>query len=203
MQIDTIDDRELAKTLRSDIDGMARLVNQLLEFAELETSVVGPEESAELGAIAADTVAAVAPLALSRAKTVGLVGADRPVWVRGDRDALGRALLNLVENALAHTAPGTTVEIAVDAAGALHVLDHGPGVPPAERDRIFRRFWRRDRRRPGHAGLGLAIVARIAEMHGATVTVADRPGGGAIFSLRFPGVIAAQREALPEREPAV
>jgi len=73
----------------------------------------------------------------------------------------------------------------------VRVMDRGPGVPSAEREQIFQRFWRRDRRRAGSAGLGLAIVKRIAEMHGATVSVADRPGGGAVFMIRFPGVIKA------------
>jgi signal transduction histidine kinase len=127
---------------------------------------------------------------VAQAKTLALTPAGRPVRVRGERDTLGRALRNLVENALAHTAPATTVEIVVDAAGALHVMDRGPGVPPEQRDRIFRRFWRGDRRHPGHAGLGLAIVARIAEMHGASISVTDRPGGGAVFSLRFARVLA-------------
>jgi signal transduction histidine kinase len=190
MQIDTVDDRELANALRDDVDGMTRLVNQLLEFAELETLTLDANERVELGAVAAEAVGGIAPVALAQSKTVALADAGRPIWVRGERHTLGRAVRNLVENALAHTAPGTTVEIAVDPAGALHVMDRGPGVPPAERERIFRRFWRRDRRRPGHAGLGLAIVARIAEMHGATVGVTDRPGGGAIFSLCFPTVLA-------------
>jgi signal transduction histidine kinase len=202
MQIDTIDDCELAGALRNDIDGMTRLVNQLLEFAELETLTVGEGESAELGAVAADVVAGVAPLALAKSgdKTVALAVADRPVWVHGERDTLARALRNLVENALAHTAAGTTVEIAVDETGALHVMDRGPGVPPEQRERIFRRFWRRDRRCPGHAGLGLAIVARTAEMHRATITVSDRPDGGAIFSFRFPEVLTPQIGSA--REPA-
>jgi signal transduction histidine kinase len=189
MQIDTIDDRELAEVLRKDVDGMTRLVNQLLEFSELETLAVDAGETAELGAIATEIVAAMAPIALAQSKTIALVGTNRPVWVNGECDALARALRNLVENALTHTAPGTTVEIGVDPGGVLQVMDRGPGVPAEERERIFRRFWRRDRRRSGHAGLGLAIVARIAEMHGATVAVADRPGGGAIFSLRFPAVL--------------
>lgn len=190
MQIDTIDDRDLARALRNDVDGMIRLVNQLLEFAELETLSVDANERVELGAVAAEAIAGIAPVALAQSKTVALADAGRPVWVRGEHDTLGRAVRNLVENALVHTAPGTTVEIAVDPSGALHVMDRGPGVPMPERERIFRRFWRRDRRRPGHSGLGLAIVARIAEMHGATVDVSDRPGGGAIFSLRFPTVPA-------------
>jgi signal transduction histidine kinase len=86
------------------------------------------------------------------------------------------------------------VELAVAADGVIRVLDRGPGVPPGEREHIFKRFWRRDRRRGGHAGLGLAIVARIAEMHGASLAVEDRPGGGAIFALRFPAIL---REAAP------
>jgi signal transduction histidine kinase len=202
MQIDTIDDRELARALRNDVDSMTRLVNQLLEFAELESLVVGGDEIAELGAVAAEVVASIAPLALSQAKTVALVAADRPVWVHGERDTLGRAVRNLVENALTHTAPGTTVEIAVDTAGALHVMDRGPGVAPDQRARIFRRFWRRDRRQSGHAGLGLAIVARIAEMHCASIDVGDRPGGGAVFSLRFPTILAEAAAAPDHRHAA-
>jgi signal transduction histidine kinase len=190
-QIDMIADRELAKSLRDDIESMSRLVNQLLDIAELETFVIGEDEIADLTAIATEVAAYIAPLALSHHKTVAVTGADHPVPVLGNVDTLGRAVRNLVENALAHTPPGTTVEISVGAAGELRVMDRGPGVPSAEREQIFRRFWRRDRRRAGSAGLGLAIVKRIAEMHGATVSVADRPGGGAVFMIRFPGVIEA------------
>jgi len=190
-QIDMIADRELAKSLRDDIESMSRLVNQLLDIAELETFVIREDEIADLTAIATEVAAYIAPLALSHHKTVAVTGADHPVPVRGNVDTLGRAVRNLVENALAHTPPGTTVEISVGAAGDVRVMDRGPGVPSAEREQIFQRFWRRDRRRAGSAGLGLAIVKRIAEMHGATVSVADRPGGGAVFMIRFPGVIKA------------
>jgi signal transduction histidine kinase len=188
-QIDVIDDRELAKSLRDDVESMSRLVNQLLDIAELETFVIGEGEVANLAAIATEIAAYIAPLALSQHKTVAVIGADQSVLVRGNADTLGRAIRNLVENALTHTAAGTTVEISVDAAGELRVMDRGTGVPSAEREQIFRRFWRRDRRRSGSAGLGLAIVKRIAEMHGATVDVSDRLGGGAVFAIRFPTVI--------------
>ena len=190
-QIDMIADRELASSLRDDIESMSRLVNQLLDIAELETFVIGEEEIADLAAIATEIAAYIAPLALSQRKTVAVTGADHPVRVCGNADTLGRAIRNLVENALAHTGTGTTVEISVAAAGELRVMDRGPGVPNAERDQIFQRFWRRDRRRAGSAGLGLAIVKRIAEMHRATVSVADRPGGGAVFAIHFPAVIKA------------
>jgi signal transduction histidine kinase len=111
---------------------------------------------------------------------------------------LGRAVRNLVENALTHTPAGTTVEIETDPAGAICVSDRGPGVSSADREHIFQRFWRRDRRRPGSAGLGLSIVARIAERHDATVSVGNRPGGGAVFTLTFPLVIAAPKDHRPE-----
>jgi signal transduction histidine kinase len=109
---------------------------------------------------------------------------------------------NLVENALVHTPPGTTVEITVDSRGAITVSDRGPGVPRAEREHIFRRFWRRDRRRQGSAGLGLSIVARIAERHGARVSVGDRTGGGAAFTLSFPTAVGEPMETRRELVPA-
>ncbi|HEV2098888.1 MAG TPA: HAMP domain-containing sensor histidine kinase, partial [Stellaceae bacterium] len=195
-QIDMMADRDVAGPLRHDVESMSRLVNQLLDISELETFVIDEGEIADIVAIAAEVAAFLAPLALSQRKTVALTGARRPVRIRGDGDALARAVRNLVENALAHTAPGTTVEIAIGSEGVLRVMDRGPGVPKADREHIFRRFWRRDRRSGGNAGLGLAIVARIAAMHGATVEVADRPGGGAVFTIRFPAVLA------PEASPA-
>jgi signal transduction histidine kinase len=78
------------------------------------------------------------------------------------------------------------VEIVVEDDGAVRVLDEGPGIKEDERELIFQRFWRRDRRRTGSAGLGLSIVQRIADAHAATVRVENRPTGGASFSLSFP-----------------
>jgi signal transduction histidine kinase len=109
---------------------------------------------------------------------------------------------NLVENALVHTPPRSTVEIEIDPAGAITVADRGPGVPAAEREHIFRRFWRRDRRRQGSSGLGLSIVSRIAERHGATVAVGERAGGGALFTLAFPVVVAGPEVVQAELAPA-
>lgn len=199
MQIDMIRDRDLARSLRGDVENMTRLVNQLLEIAELESVTIGADETADLVSVATEIAAFIAPLAVAQDKDIAVSGAREPVEVRGSPHAIGRALRNLIENALAHTPTGTTVEIAVDRDGTVRVGDSGPGVPNADREQIFRRFWRRDRQRGGNAGLGLSIVARIAEMHGATVTVADRPSGGALFVLRFPEVIGPHaREPQPE-----
>jgi signal transduction histidine kinase len=197
-QIDMIADRELAQSLRHDVENMSRLVNQLLEMAELDTFVIDSSETADLAAVCADTAAFLAPLALAHGKRVAVGGAHGPALVRGNADMLGRAVRNLVENALTHTPAGTTVEIETDPAGAICVSDRGPGVSSADREHIFQRFWRRDRRRPGSAGLGLSIVARIAERHDATVSVGNRPGGGAVFTLTFPLVIAAPKDHRPE-----
>jgi signal transduction histidine kinase len=197
-QIDMIGDRELAQSLRHDVENMSRLVNQLLEMAELETFVIGLDETADLAAVSAEVASFLAPIALAADKRVAVGGARGPVLVHGNSDLLVRAVRNLVENALVHTPPDSSVEIVVDARGAISVNDRGPGVPPVEREQIFRRFWRRDRRRQGSAGLGLSIVARIAEQHGAQVSVADRSGGGAAFTLSFPSVIAARDT--PQRE---
>jgi len=194
-QIDMVEDREIAEPLSQDVESMSRLVNQLLEISELDSFFVADGETADIVAIAAEIAAFLAPLALSKNKMLAVIGADHPVRVHGNADAIARALRNLAENALTHTAPGTTVELAVAEDATIRVLDRGPGVPKTERQHIFKRFWRRDRRGGGHAGLGLAIVARIVEMHGASISVEDRPGGGAVFVLRFPAVLRGARAA--------
>jgi signal transduction histidine kinase len=202
-QIDMIDDRELSRTLRNDVVAMSRLVNQLLEMAELDTFEIGADEIADLVAVSTEVAAFLAPLALAENKGLEVTGASAPVLVQGNADMLARALRNLVENALVHTPPASTVEVAVDPRGTISVSDCGPGVPPVEREQIFRRFWRRDRRRQGSAGLGLSIVARIADLHGATVSVTDRTGGGAAFTIAFPAVLSqpapARRELVPAK----
>ena len=81
--------------------------------------------------------------------------------------------------------PGGAIEVDVAADGTVRVLDEGPGVPRTEREKIFKRFWRRDRAQPESRGLGLAIVTRVAAAHGGTISVDDRPGGGAVFTLRL------------------
>jgi len=126
---------------------------------------------------------------------VALTGGENPVWVRGDREMLFRALRNLTENAISHSPQGSTVEIVVEPDGTVSVLDQGPGVRDEDKERIFQRFWRGDRRRAGSVGLGLSIVERIAQAHGAAVTVSNRAQGGARFSLRLSPVRHAHADA--------
>ncbi len=202
-RIDTLADRKIASTLSRDIAGMSRIVSQLLDIAELETFVVDPREKADLQAVCAELAGFVAPLALAQGKSVALSGAAAPVWVRGNAQVLSQAVRNLVENALNHTPPGTTVDIVVAESGTVSVFDQGPGIPEGERALVFQRFWRRDRRRTGNAGLGLSIVRRIVEAHAGSVTVENRPAGGAAFSISLlcaeSGSIAGEAERSPAR----
>jgi signal transduction histidine kinase len=164
---------------------MAHIVSQLLDIAELDAFVVDPQDKADLKSVATEVAEFVAPLALAQGKDVALSGASEAVWVKGNAEMLGRAIRNLAENAINHTEAGSTVEFVVEADGTVSILDQGPGISEDERKLIFRRFWRRDRRKAGSTGLGLSIVQRIAELHSATVTVENRKPRGARFSVKF------------------
>ena len=184
-RVDSLPDGAVREALRADLTNMTRIVNQVLDIAELESFTVATDAKADLQAICADAVGFMAPLAVAQAKTIALTGAPGPVWVHGHAEALFRAVRNLIENAIRHTPAGISVEVEVQEAGIVRVLDDGPGVAEADRDKIFHRFWRRDRTSNGSRGLGLAIVARVAEAHGGSISVDDRPGGGAAFTLRL------------------
>jgi signal transduction histidine kinase len=188
-RVDTLADRAVSRALHQDIERMTRIVGQLLDIAELETYSIDPQETADLRAICAEVAEFAAPLALSQGKSIALSGTEASLSVNGNPEMLSRAIRNLVENAINHSPPGSTVEIVVEDSGIVRVLDEGPGIADDERELVFQRFWRRDRRRAGSAGLGLSIVQRIAEAHAAIVSVENRPSGGANFSLRFARVV--------------
>jgi signal transduction histidine kinase len=135
--------------------------------------------------VAEEVVGSIAHLALASGRTIALTGADGPVVITGNPVAIADALRNLVENALAHTAPGSEVIVEVGRDGALSVLDSGPGIPDEDRPRIFDRFWRGKGARTEGAGLGLAIVMEIVKAHGAGIAVSNRASCGARFDLRF------------------
>ena len=184
--LDTLDDRTVAASLREDVARMSRLVEQLLQVAELEALTLKPQERTDLSALALEVAEALAPMALARRRDIAVAGAEAPVTVHGNHDSLHQALRNLVENALHHTSEGTTVEIAVQSEPpSISVSDRGPGIPAADRRNLFQRFWRAERSGGRGAGLGLAIVQRIATAHAARVEVDDAPGGGARFTIRF------------------
>jgi two-component system OmpR family sensor kinase len=175
---------------------LGALVEDLLALARLDEQRPLRREPVDLAVLAVDTAASVRALDPERSVRVGdgRGGPVRPVVVTGDDDRLRQVLSNLAGNAVAHTAAGTPVEIEVrpgDAGGAVvDVVDHGPGIPAADRERVFERFARldssRSRGRGGGAGLGLSIVASVVDAHGGGVEVRDTPGGGATLRVRLP-----------------
>src|ERR1700678_974979 len=135
---------------------MARIVSQLIDIAESDALMIEAGDRADLRAICAEVVEFMAPIAVAQGKSIAVVGAADSVWVAGKGSALYRAVRNLVENAITHTAPGTTVEVVVGTDGTVVVSDEGMGVPADQRELIFQRFWRGERRDAGGTGLGLA-----------------------------------------------
>jgi signal transduction histidine kinase len=171
--------------LREDVTRMNRLVEQLLRVARLDAVALGALDTVDLSTVAADVVVYMAPLAISQGRSIAVLGTERPAHVKGNRHAIEDAIRNLVENAVAHAPPSTEVVITVDPAGSISVADHGAGVRPEDRDRIFDRFWRGLGASGSGAGLGLAIVREIMKAHQGRVEVKDNPGGGAVFKLLF------------------
>ena len=102
------------------------------------------------------------------------------------------ALRNLIENAVNYSAEGGRIELEAHADGdrvLLSVGDYGPGIPEADLGRVFERFYRVDKSRtrdPGGTGLGLSIVRHLVELHGGKVSAANRPEGGAVFTISLP-----------------
>lgn len=171
--------------LRDDVRRMSRLVAQLLAAARLDAQTEPVCGCADLARTAAETLAALAPLAVARDASVALERPPEPVMVRGDAALIGDLVRNLVENAIAVSPAGTEVRVIVDADGGLKVIDSGPGIPPEYRERVFERFWRGPNAPAGGSGLGLAIVQEIAVACGARLGIADAPGGGTLFRVAF------------------
>ena len=183
--LDNLDDRAAAGSLGQDVDGMTRLVEQLLAATRLDLLAIGSSDQADLGAVCRTIAVNLAPVAIAKGRSIEVVGGETPVIIRGNEDALEQAVRNLVENALRYSDAGTTVTIHVGADVPIAVVDRGPGIPAESRDLVFERFHRIDQG-TGGAGLGLAIVHRTVDAHDGTIDIADAPGGGAIFTLRFP-----------------
>ncbi|MDR2377847.1 MAG: HAMP domain-containing histidine kinase, partial [Bifidobacteriaceae bacterium] len=177
---------------------MGAMVGDLSTLARLTEDRSLQLAPVDLLALAAD--AAADGKALDPTREVVLITPPEPIGqVMGDESALRRVLTNLVANAVRHTPTGSPIELALARSpvgdAVAEVRDHGPGIPPDKRERVFDRFFRLDGSRSrnlGGSGLGLAIVAALIHAHGGAVEVAETPGGGATFRVHLP---AARPEA--------
>jgi two-component system, OmpR family, sensor kinase len=190
--------RETANQALRSAQRMRRLVADLLLLARADAGRRAPQRPVDVGAVLVEAAGELGPVAGAHELTVE----PRTAMVMAAPDELLRATINLIENALRHTPPGTRVHASVESSGGdvvLVVEDDGPGVPPEIRDRIFDRFVRSGGDAGGGSGLGLAIVRSVAEANGGTVRLLTPASGrGARFEL----VLPAARLAQPDEEAA-
>lgn len=192
------DPEDVARTMariEQEAVRMSGLVEDLLTLARLDEQRPLRREPVDLLVLAADAAESLRALAPDRqVRLTGLDGAGPAATpVVGDDARLRQVLTNLVANAARHTPAGSPVEIEVgtwQGWALCRVVDHGPGVPAEDADRVFERFWRRDESRSrgagGGSGLGLAIVAALVRAHDGAVRVVPTPGGGATFEVALP-----------------
>ncbi len=172
---------------------MERLVKDLLRLTRLDAGQEPLERTAfPVEAVFNGVVNELEPLIESREQHVDIAIDDSATTITGDPAKLHDVLRNLVENAVNYAPERTTISLSATRQGdrvLLAVADEGPGIPEQDLQRIFERFYRVDKarsRETGGTGLGLSIVKHLAGLHGGDVRAANRPGGGAVFTVSLP-----------------
>jgi signal transduction histidine kinase len=192
--------RETLERTIEEADGLIKTFNALLSIARLEAGAAGDNrDRLDLSALVSDVAELYEPVAEERGITLK-AQAEGPIAVRGDRQLLGQAITNLIDNALKYGAPqaqggnGWAPEVDIraevrDGTAEIVVADRGPGVPESERERVLGRFVRLEESRsePG-SGLGLSLVAAVARLHGGALRLEDNePGLRVVLSLPLEG----------------
>ena len=193
--------QELLESARNQADRLRRLIEDLLVVSRIEGQAIPrhPEE-VDLSRFLPETVAVI-----TDSEEAVRVHVQPDCLVKTDPDHIRRIVINLVENALKHAA-GSAIEVEamlVDERVIIDIVDHGPGIPPAERPKIFDQFTQLEpsvTRSRGGTGLGLNIVRGLAQAMEGDVTIHDTPGGGATFRVDLPRVLSPRRG---RRNPAV
>ena len=179
--------RETLAMIHRQADRMAELIQQLLSITRLDQGTEGLRlEPLDLAALV-EGVCAEQPY--PRQRLFCQVGGA--VWVRGDAGLLRRLLQNLIDNGFKYGTPQGHVWVTLEGKGntaRLQVRDDGIGIPEDQQEKVWQRFYQVDpsRREGGGAGLGLAMVKKIAQLHGGTVTLDSAPGRGSAFTLILP-----------------
>ncbi|MEX1256392.1 MAG: HAMP domain-containing sensor histidine kinase [Gemmatimonadota bacterium] len=180
---------------------LSHLVENILQFSRLRRTAgrVLPRERLDFAEALEDGLDAVTPLLEERGDRL-IVTAPRGLSVHGNRDAITRIVVNLLDNAVKYGPAGQTVRVGidrVDGAARLTVSDQGPGVPPGDREQVWKPYRRLERdvkaRLPG-TGIGLSVVSELASLHEGRAWVEDAEGGGARFVVELP---LAPAEASP------
>lgn len=172
----------------AEVDNLTRLVEDLLLLARTDSGAISLEKMpVDLGDVAADAASSLIAAAAEHGVRIAID--PEPAMVVGDAARLRQLVVILVDNAIRHSPSDGEVAITVRTIAGwaeLTVDDQGPGIPEADIPHVFERFWRGAGAPDGGSGLGLAIAAWIVQGHDGTVTVANRPEGGARFVVRLP-----------------
>ncbi len=183
------DRRETVQAIQLEAARMERIVSDLLDMAELDLAADDRSQMVRLDELVLEVLAHTRPVASGRTLSAGRL---EPVSVTGNPDRLRELVLNLVDNAIKYTPPGGDIHLAVWRSGKwgeMAVADTGIGIPVAEQERIFDRFYRVDKARSraaGGTGLGLAIAKAIVTAHGGRISVDSRPNQGSTFLVQLP-----------------
>jgi two-component system OmpR family sensor kinase len=196
---------ESARAALRSTQRMRRLVGDLLLLARADVERHQPRRPTDLAGVLTEAAGELGPVADEHELSIDA----GPAVVEGTRDDLHRLILNLVENAVRHTPPGTAIRARtglVDGIPTLTVQDDGPGIPPELQRRVFERFVRGGGDTGDGArgtGLGLAIVRAVAESHGAEVELSSGNGGiGTTFRITFTSPGSESHPSTPHRRAA-
>ena len=183
------DDQSLIGDTIADLDAVLRIFSSITRIAQIETQArKGGFRTVDLVEVAGDVVELYDAAAERDGTGLSVVG-DREVLVTGDRDLIFDAVGNLVDNAIKHGRAGGQVVVTAEiweGRPAISIADDGPGIPAAEYEHVFKRFYRLEHSRytPGN-GLGLSLVAAVARLHGARIEMLDN-APGLLLRLSFP-----------------
>lgn len=182
------DEQHLLGNIRGSVEHLKLLIDDLLTYNQIKAGALHlAREPLDLRAVLAEALSIIHPLIREKGQILE-VDLPEPLPYTGDAKRLEQVLVNLLSNAALHTPPGTRIAVAgraTDAGLRLSVSDNGPGIPPAEREAIFQRFYRLDSAADG-AGLGLAAARGIVDLHGGELWVESAIGAGTSFHLALP-----------------
>ncbi|WP_066276430.1 sensor histidine kinase [Blastomonas sp. CCH1-A6] len=170
LELDGMTDPTAAR-LKGDVAAMRRLIDQLMLLAQMDAqeAAATATDDIDLSDIARDVVARCAPAVIAQGRSIELVSEGQTVSVLGRREAIAAALRNLIDNAVRVTPDGGTVHVVLDGTPAIRVTDGGPGLSQEQLAQLIQRNRRADHASPDGAGLGLAIVDRIMQVHGGAI----------------------------------